>query len=100
LPDLVHGLAMLDYPAARLQIMLVLENDDIHTRAMAEALDLPGNFEIIVVPDRGPRTKPKALNYALAFVRGEFVAVYDAEDIPEPSQVRRALDVFRTSTPE
>lgn len=100
LADLAHGLAMLDYPAAKLQILLVLENDDTETRRAAEALDLPGNFETIVVPDRGPRTKPKALNYALGFVRGEFVAVYDAEDIPEPDQVRRALRIFRRSPAE
>ncbi|MET0568193.1 MAG: glycosyltransferase [Hyphomicrobiaceae bacterium] len=99
LADLVHGLAMLDYPAAKLQILLVLESDDADTRRAAAALDLPGNFEIVVVPDRGPRTKPKALNYALGFVRGEFVAVYDAEDIPEPDQLRRALAIFRRSGP-
>ena len=99
LADLVHGLAMLDYPAAKLQILLVLESDDADTRRAAAVLDLPGNFEIVVVPDRGPRTKPKALNYALGFVRGEFVAVYDAEDIPEPDQLRRALAIFRRSGP-
>ena len=64
-------------------------------RRRCSALDLPGNFRTLVVPDRQPRTKPKALNYALQFARGEFVVVYDAEDRPQPDQLRRAWEVFR-----
>ena len=45
-------------------------------------------------PNGGPRTKPKALNAALPFVRGKFVAVFDAEDRPEPDQLRLALEAF------
>ncbi len=44
--------------------------------------------------DSPPRTKPKALNYALPFVSGEHVVVYDAEDIPEPGQLRLAASTF------
>jgi cellulose synthase/poly-beta-1,6-N-acetylglucosamine synthase-like glycosyltransferase len=47
------------------------------------------------VPDVQPRTKPKALNYGLALARGAFVVVYDAEDDPEPDQLRLALAEFR-----
>jgi glycosyltransferase XagB len=48
----------------------------------------------VIAPDIGPRTKPKALNVALALARGTFTAVYDAEDRPEPNQLRRALQAF------
>lgn len=99
LPALVRSLSAIDYPAAKLQILLVLESNDRETRAAAAALDLPGNFEVIVVPDRGPRTKPKALNYALELVRGEFVVVYDAEDVPAPGQIRQAVAMFRSAEP-
>ena len=51
-------------------------------------------FEIVIAPAAGPRTKPKALNAALPFARGTFVAVYDAEDRPEPDQLRLALEAF------
>jgi cellulose synthase/poly-beta-1,6-N-acetylglucosamine synthase-like glycosyltransferase len=57
-------------------------------------MGLTAPFEIITAPDIGPRTKPKALNAALPFVRGSFVAVYDAEDRPEPDQLRLALEAF------
>jgi glycosyltransferase XagB len=51
------------------------------------------------VPDLGPRTKPKALNYALPLARGDYLVIYDAEDRPERDQLRRALDVFRSGAP-
>jgi cellulose synthase/poly-beta-1,6-N-acetylglucosamine synthase-like glycosyltransferase len=92
-------LRRLDYPAAKLDIKLILEADDRRTVAAARALRLPGNFEIIVVPSCQPRTKPKALNYALPSARGEFVVIYDAEDRPEPGQLRRALGAFRAGPP-
>jgi cellulose synthase/poly-beta-1,6-N-acetylglucosamine synthase-like glycosyltransferase len=100
LPGLVHALASFDYPAAKLQILLALECDDLETRRVAETLDLPGNVTIVVVPDRGPRTKPKALNYALGLARGDFVVVYDAEDLPQPDQARRALALFQSAGPK
>jgi hypothetical protein len=100
LPDLVRSLRALDYPAAKLDIMLVLEAGDVQTQAGLLALELPGNFRTVAVPLQPPQTKPKALNYALQVARGDFVVVYDAEDRPEPDQLRRALDVFADAPPE
>lgn len=95
LPQLLDALAKLDWPAAKLDIKLVLEAADIDTMQAAHALSLPPNVEIVAVPDMAPRTKPKALNYALPFARGDYLVVYDAEDRPEPDQLRRAYDAFR-----
>lgn len=92
--DLVEALRALDYPAEKLDIKLVTEADDIETGVALLRLDLGPPFEIVTAPNAGPRTKPKALNAALALARGTFTAVYDAEDRPEPNQLRRALDVF------
>jgi cellulose synthase/poly-beta-1,6-N-acetylglucosamine synthase-like glycosyltransferase len=99
LPSLVAALSRLDYPAAKLDIKIVLEASDRETIAAARALRLPGIFEIVVVPERGPRTKPKALNYALPLARGEYVVIYDAEDRPDPGQLRQAIDAFRDGPP-
>ena len=99
LPSLVQALSRLDWPAAKLDIKLVLEAVDQPTIAAAEALKLSGNVEIVVVPDFDPRTKPKALNYALPLARGEFLVIYDAEDRPERDQLRRAFDAFRAGPP-
>jgi cellulose synthase/poly-beta-1,6-N-acetylglucosamine synthase-like glycosyltransferase len=99
LPGLVNALARLDWPAAKLDIKLILESVDTETIAAAQALQLPGNFEIVVVPAHEPRTKPKALNYALPLARGEYLVIYDAEDRPEPDQLRRAFAAFQSGPP-
>ncbi len=99
LPDLVKALNQLSYPAAKLDIKLIFESVDRETRAVAEAMDLPGNIELITVPDSQPQTKPKALNFALQRARGEFTVIYDAEDQPEPDQLRKAVAAFQKGPP-
>ncbi|WP_240229710.1 glycosyltransferase family 2 protein [Devosia lacusdianchii] len=99
LPLLAKALKGLDYPASKVEVKLVLEEDDDETIDAAKALNLPGNFEIIRVPASQPKTKPKACNYALQFCRGEFLTIYDAEDQPEPDQLKKAVLAFRTAGP-
>jgi len=94
LPELVANLRALDYPSAKLDIKLILESVDTGTIAAARGMALPANFDIIVVPDGQPRTKPKACNFALAFATGDFAVIYDAEDRPEPDQLRKAVAMF------
>ena len=60
---------------------------------------MPGTFEIVRVPPSQPKTKPKACNYALQFSRGEFVTIYDAEDQPEPDQLKKAVLAFQRGEP-
>jgi len=100
LPLLTKALKNLDYPASKLEVKLVLEEDDTETIEAAKALRLPGTFEIVRVPPSQPKTKPKACNYALQFCRGEFVTIYDAEDQPEPDQLKKAVLAFRHGDPK
>lgn len=93
-PCLVRALAALDYPAAKLDIKLVLEADDEETRATLADIPLPGRFEVLVAPPGEPRTKPRALNVALPLARGRFLVVFDAEDVPDPGQLRAATSAF------
>lgn len=89
-PDLVKALDAIDYPRDRLQVLLILEAVDTPTRAAVAALALPPHMSVVTVPEGAPRTKPRALNYALGRATGDLVVVYDAEDVPEPDQLRRA----------
>lgn len=95
--DLINNLASLDYPADKLDVLLLLEEDDVETRAAATAARPPGNFTFVTLPAGAPQTKPKACNVGLTFARGEFLVIYDAEDRPEPDQLRRAISVFRSN---
>lgn len=99
-PDLVAALARLDWPRARLDIKLIVEADDPATIGAAEAWGSGPPFEVVIVPRLEPRTKPKALSFALPFARGEFVTVYDAEDQPHPRQLRAAHAAFLHLPPE
>ena len=63
-------------------------------------MGLPPHFEIMVVPDSLPKTKPKACNYGLRRARGEYVVIFDAEDIPEPLQLKKAVLAFEQAPPE
>jgi glycosyltransferase XagB len=94
-PQLIAAISRLDYPRHLLDVKLLVEADDPETIAAVLAQSVPTCFEVIPVPPGLPRTKPKALNYALAFARGEFVAIFDAEDAPSPDQARAAMAAFR-----
>jgi glycosyltransferase XagB len=100
LPILAAALRNLDYPRSKLDIKLVLEEDDQETIEAAKALALDSTFEIVRVPSSQPKTKPKACNYALRFARGEYLTIYDAEDQPEPDQLKKALVGFRKLGPK
>ncbi len=95
LPIITESLRNMDYPLSKLDIKLILEEDDEETIAAAKDLGLEGMFEIIRVPSSLPQTKPKACNYALNFARGELVTIYDAEDKPEHDQLKKAVIAFR-----
>jgi cellulose synthase/poly-beta-1,6-N-acetylglucosamine synthase-like glycosyltransferase len=93
-PQLVAALENLDYPRGKLDIKLVVEEDDRETQQAIEALRLPATYELVVAPPGGPKTKPRALNIALPLLRGEFAVIFDAEDAPAPTQLREAAERF------
>ena len=100
LPQLVKALRRLRYPTALLDIKLILEEEDILMQRAVAALPLETHFEVIVVPASLPQTKPRALNYALQFCRGELLTIYDAEDIPDPHQLQKAARRFAAAPRE
>ena len=100
LPTLTNAIKNLRYPKDRLDVKLLLEEDDDETILAAESAGLPAYMEIVKVPRSEPRTKPKACNYGLTKARGEYLVIFDAEDIPEPDQLLKAVTVFRQSETE
>ena len=91
---LLRRLERLDYPRDLLDVLLLVEQEDAITRHALAAADLPAWMRAIVVPPGTPRTKPRAMNYGLYFARGSIVGVYDAEDAPEPDQIRKIATRF------
>ena len=97
--NLITGVGQLDYPRDRLEVLLLIEEDDFATQVAVADIQLQ-SIRVVLVPPGGPRTKPKACNYgmSLADPRGEMMTIYDAEDIPEPLQLRRAVVALRRAS--
>jgi cellulose synthase/poly-beta-1,6-N-acetylglucosamine synthase-like glycosyltransferase len=95
--NLIKSLKKLDYPEDKLDIILLLEENDEATLQAAKREKPPASWRFLVLPDSIPKTKPKALNYGLKFARGEYLTIYDAEDVPEPDQLKKAVAAFRKS---
>jgi len=91
---LVTSVGRLDYPATKLDVKLLVEEDDLETRERIEELGLPAQFKLVVVPDSKPKTKPKACNYGLIQAEGKYVVIYDAEDRPDPDQLKKIVAAF------
>ncbi len=89
--QLLAALREMDYPAPLLDIKLVLESDDTATLAAIERAGLPPTVEVVTVPRGTVETKPRAMNYALPFCKGEIVGIYDAEDAPDPGQIEAVV---------
>ena len=90
---LMRALENLDYPIKRLEILMVCEAiDPVTISAVRKNMRPP--FKLIIVPKGSPQTKPRALNYAMLEAKGDLVTIYDAEDIPHPSQLKCAARTF------
>ncbi|WP_364511455.1 glycosyltransferase [Nocardioides sp. LML1-1-1.1] len=94
IPKLIANLGALDYPRAKLDVIVLMEENDPETVDAARRVAPPDYVRLLVVPAGHPQTKPRACNYGLAFARGKYVVIYDAEDKPEPLQLRKAVAAF------
>jgi cellulose synthase/poly-beta-1,6-N-acetylglucosamine synthase-like glycosyltransferase len=97
---LIRRLEKLSYPKALLDVLLILEENDTITHEALAKVALPPWIRVIPVPDGQPRTKPRAMNYALDFCRGAVVGIYDAEDAPDPDQIDRVVARFADAPPD
>lgn len=93
-PLLRRAMAAIDYPPEKLDVKFLVETKSAETIAAVRRVLVDPRFELVSIPDAGPHTKPKALNYALPLARGEHLVVFDAEDIPDPGQLRLAASRF------
>ncbi|MEM0907831.1 MAG: glycosyltransferase [Pseudomonadota bacterium] len=98
--DLVRALRRLDYPHDKLDIQFLVEADDPGTRdaVVRETGEL--YCRVLMIPPGTPRTKPRALNAGLRQARGTLLTIFDAEDRPDPHQLRIAAETFEAAEPD
>jgi len=92
---ILKHLSALDYPRHRLDVKILLEADDPDTLAALESAGIPDWCEVVIVPDAQPKTKPRACNHGLARARGDRLVIFDAEDRPQPDQLKQAAACFQ-----
>lgn len=95
LPQFVEAIDELDWPKEKLDVILLLEEDDKETQEVASKLSLAKYIRTLIIPHAQPKTKPKACNLGLAHAKGEYVVIFDAEDRPEPDQLKKAYFAFK-----
>ena len=98
LPYFVESISALDWPKDKLDVLILLEEDDTDSLTKAKELGLPNYFRIVKVPHSYPKTKPKACNYGLNLVKSDYVVIYDAEDIPDIYQLKKAYLAFQNAS--
>lgn len=96
LEGLFGAIRNLNYPKSKLDVIMAVEQFDRETISFLKKANKGGLFRVICVPRGYPQTKPKACSYALKFVKGEFVTIYDAEDRPERNQLLKAVKMFKS----
>jgi len=92
---LIQNIASLDYPQYKLDIRVLLEEDDEETIRVVRSMNLTSNYTVILVPKSDPKTKPKACNYGLLQAKGQYLVIYDAEDRPEADQLKKVYLAFQ-----
>ncbi len=113
LPQILKNIYKLNYPKNKLDVKILMEEKDHETLSEARKIGLFGSptkfiegipngeygnflkiFDPVVVPCGKITTKPRACNYGLMRAMGELCVIYDAEDNPEPNQLKKAAIVF------
>ncbi len=94
-PTLLRALEKMDYPVHKREIFFLLEPEDTSTLRALQEHHLPPNSRIVFSPGWPPRTKPRACNAGLEEASGELLVIYDAEDLPEADQMKKAAAAYR-----
>jgi glycosyltransferase XagB len=98
--QLVANLGKIDYPVDKLEVLVLIEEEDTITRDAFLAANPPPHFQIVTIPKGAPQTKPRACNVGLFFATGDLLVIFDAEDTPDADQLKKAVVAFQRGGPK
>lgn len=87
-----------DYPQEKREIIVVEDGSTDKTAEICERYVRRYPSQIRLIRRSISNGKPSALNYALKQVRGEIVAVFDADSVPEPDVLLKAAEYFEDTS--
>jgi cellulose synthase/poly-beta-1,6-N-acetylglucosamine synthase-like glycosyltransferase len=90
---LLEALTSLDYPQENLEVIVVEDESKDRTLEICKGFALKCPFVKVFHRDKG-RGKADALNFAFGKSKGEIVALFDADDVPERECLKKALLYF------
>lgn len=93
---LVGNIEKLNYPKDKLDVVMLIDEDDKYLEDITQQVEIPSHFRILSSEATFPFTKPKVCNLGLITTDAKYVTVYDAEDAPEPDQLLKALYKFES----
>jgi glycosyltransferase XagB len=92
--ETIQYLTTLDYPASKLEILVLVERRDTATIRAVRAVRPPSFVRLVTLPSGPPQTKPRSCNLGLMLAAGELLVIFDAEDRPERDQLRKVATHF------
>ncbi|MGD1156846.1 MAG: glycosyltransferase family 2 protein [Terriglobia bacterium] len=96
----IRALQGLEYPADKIEFLLINDGSTDNTAEVIRSFSADRRVRLLEVPpDLSARGKASALNYALPYTRHSVLAVYDADNLPEPGALR-SLAVHLVRHPE
>jgi cellulose synthase/poly-beta-1,6-N-acetylglucosamine synthase-like glycosyltransferase len=95
---LMEALLRLNYPADKIEILIVDGGSVDGTLEICKKYAEQYHDQVRLLRRTISNGKPYALNYALNYVKGEIVGVFDADNVPEPDILIRVIRHFEHSS--
>lgn len=94
----VKSLLLLNYPKDKMELIVINDNSSDNTRKLLQEIKEDYgeyNFTVINTNDKtGGKGKSNALNIGFATSKGEYIAVYDADNTPERNALRYLVNTI------
>jgi cellulose synthase/poly-beta-1,6-N-acetylglucosamine synthase-like glycosyltransferase len=85
----IRKLQALEYPEGKIEILIINDGSTDRTADVVREFTSDERVRLVNVPaERAARGKSGALNYALTQARHGVIAIYDADNMPEPGALR------------
>ncbi len=89
----LEALLALDYPPEKVEILVINDGSADDTARIAAAFTRDPRVRLLEVPsEKAARGKAAALNFGLREARWPVIAVYDADNTPEPGALRPLVE--------